>query len=205
MKRYNNIVTLLLVFLLLIGFVSCKDDANSIGEGRVMLGMNVSMPQVGSTSQNQQQEAEELLAESCRVRIYNSKGLVRYYQGLANVPSELQLATGDYRIQAITGDSVPATFKMGYYKGESNFTIEANKTTSTNVTCKIISTLVTISFTDELKEVLTDFNLTISSPKGSLVYTQAHIDSIGYFILPEGCTELNWSIEGKQSNGNTYT
>lgn len=194
----------MLVFLSLIGFVSCKDDANSIGEGRLMLGMNVSMPQVGASEQSQQNE-QQLLADSCRVRIYSSKGLVRYYKGLDNVPSKLQLASGDYRIQAITGDSVPATFKMGYYKGESNFTIEANKETSINVTCKILSTLVSISFADELKEVLTDYSVTIASPKGSLVYTQAHIDSIGYFILPKDCTELTWSIEGTQSNGNTYT
>lgn len=205
MKLYNKSIYLLLVVLSLIGFVSCKDDANNIGEGRLVLGMNVSMPQMAGADQSKQEEASALLADSCRVRIYNSKGLIRFYKGLNNVPNELQLATGDYRIQAITGDSVPATFKMGYYKGECNFTIEANTTTNVDVTCKTISTLVTISYSDKLKEILTDCNVTVSSPKGSLVYTQEHIDSIGYFILPEGCEELNWRIEGIQTNGNTYT
>lgn len=207
MKRYHNIITLLLVFLSLIGFVSCKDDTNSFGEseGRLVLGMNVSMPQLDGMTQSEQEEGTTLLEDSCRVRIYNNEGLIRYYKGLSNVPSELMLATGDYRIQAITGDSVPATFKMGYYKGESNFTIEANSSTSINVTCKLKSTLVTISLTDSLKQKLTDYKITVSTPKGSLVYTDAHVDSIGYFILPEGCNELNWTIEGTQTDGSVYT
>ena len=207
MKRYHNIITLLLVFLSLIGFVSCKDDTNSFGEseGRLVLGMNVSMPQLDGMTQSEQEEGTTLLEDSCRVRIYNNEGLIRYYKGLSNVPSELMLATGDYRIQAITGDSVPATFKMGYYKGESNFTIEANSSTSINVTCKLKSTLVTISLSDSLKQKLTDYKVTVSTPKGSLVYTDAHVDSIGYFILPEGCNELNWTIEGTQTDGSVYT
>ena len=74
MKRYHNIITLLLVFLSLIGFVSCKDDTNSFGEseGRLVLGMNVSMPQLDGMTQSEQEEGTALLEDSCRVRIYNN-------------------------------------------------------------------------------------------------------------------------------------
>ena len=207
MKRYNNIFTLLLIFLSLIGFVSCKDDTNTLkdGEGRLVLGMNVSTPQIDGMTQSEQEALSTLLEENCRVRIFNKKGLIRYCKGLSTVPSELMLATGEYRIQAITGDSVPATFKMGYYKGETNFTIEASASTTVDVTCKIKSTLVTVSLSDSLKQKLTDYRVTVATPKGSLVYTEAHLDSIGYFILPEGCSELNWTIEGTQADGFAYT
>lgn len=195
----------MLVFLSLIGFMSCKDDSNNVGEGRLTLGMHVSVPPQKGVEESAQQQAADMLADSCRVRIYNSKGLIRYYKGLNNVPDNMMLATGDYRIKAVTGDSVPATFTMGYYSGESNFTIEAGKTTTAEVTCKIISTLVTVSFADALQDILTDYKVTIASPNASLVFTHNHIDSIGYFILPKDCTQLSWAIEGLRSDGNTYT
>lgn len=205
MNKYGKIIIQALLFLGLIGFSGCKDETSQSGEGRLSMNMSIAIPETSSrVVQGAPQATTDVLSDSCRIRIYGSKGLVRFYKGLDNLPSELWLATGEYRIAALTGDSVPATFLNGYYKGESNFSIKAGETTTATVVCKIVNTLVTVDYTDNLKSILTDYQVTVSSSEGSLTYTQEHTDSIGYFILPSGESELRWSITGCKSDGNVY-
>lgn len=206
MKRFSNLISSLLVILSFIGLTACTDDVNnSHGEGCLSMKMNIAMPQAGASMQQLKQDDANALADSCRVRIYGSNGLVRYYKGMNNVPSELWLAAGDYRVAVQTGDSVPARFNMGFYKGETNIIIKAGGTTTATLTCKVINTLVTVALTDELKSILSDYEVTVSSAEASLTYTAQHVDSIGYFILPADDNTLNWTITGKKTDGNTYT
>lgn len=107
MKRFSNLISSLLVILSFIGLTACTDDVNnSHGEGCLSMKMNIAMPQSGTPMQQLKQDDANALADSCRVRIYGSNGLVRYYKGMNNVPSELWLAAGDYRVAVQTGDSV---------------------------------------------------------------------------------------------------
>ncbi len=199
MKHFNHKATSWALFLLCcIGLCACKEDLDQEGEGRLAINAQIAAPE--NISMN-----EELLSDSLRIRVYSNKGLVRFYKGLDNVPSDLWLNAGDYRITAVTGDSVPATFKTGYYKGETNFTIKAGETTDVAVPCKIINTLVSISYTDELKAILSDYQVTVSSKNGSLTFTSQHLDSIGYFILPQNESSLNWTITGNKTNGDVYS
>ena len=205
MNRFNLKTYLPILFIAgICSLCSCRDDIQENGDGKLALRMSIAVPETSSQA-NAATVDSKMLADSCRVRIYGSKGLVRYYKGLDNMPQELLLAAGDYRIDAVSGDSVAATFKTGYYKGSSNINIKAGSTTTGTVTCKIVNTLVTVSFTDELKEVLSDYEVTIASSAGSLVYTQQHVDSIGYFILPSNETQLNWTITGISDGGSVYT
>lgn len=205
MNRFNLKTYLPILFIAgICSLCSCRDDIQENGDGKLALRMSIAVPETSSQA-NAATVDSKMLADSCRVRIYGSKGLVRYYKGLDNMPQELLLAAGDYRIDAVSGDSVAATFKTGYYKGSSNINIKAGSTTTGTVTCKIVNTLVTVSFTDELKEVLSDYEVTIASSAGSLVYTQQHVDSIGYFILPSNETQLNWTITGNSDGGSVYT
>lgn len=206
MKHFSKIISLWLACLSAVSFVACTDDARyGGGEGCLSMKMSIAMPQTNATLQKNNQETSNALSDSCRVRIYGSTGLVRYYKGLNNLPDELWLASGSYRIVAQTGDSVAARFGMGYYKGETDITIKAGGTTQASVTCKIINTLVTVTLSEQLKGLLDDYQVTVSSSKGTLTYTEAHTDSIGYFILPDNENTLEWVITGTKTDGNTYS
>lgn len=205
MKRYINFISLALVLLSVLGLASCQSESvYSEGEGRLSMKLNIAKSISDTPQKAPAENNDQMLADSCRVRLYSSKGLVRYFKGLNTVPSELWLKSGEYRIVAQTGDSVPATFTMGYYKGESPLTIETGKTTTVTITCGIKSSLVTVAFTDSLLSMLTDIQATISSADGELTFTTEHIDSIGYFNLPENETTLNWHITGKNYDGSLY-
>ena len=196
----------MLVVLFVVGLTACKEDTHDNGNGCLSMALNISMPRAnGSMQPNDATAYEDELADSCRVRVYGNQGLVRFYKGIDNTPSELWLAAGDYRITAITGDSVAAAFNRGYYKGETNITIKAGNTTQATLSCRVVNTLVTVTLSEQLSNLLTNYRITVSSSQGSLTYTPQHIDSIGYFMLPEGETSLNWVIEGTLQDGNEYT
>ncbi len=207
MNKYSRTIIPALLFLGLMGLSACKDETTTqSGEGKLTMNMSIAMPETSARApQKKAAQATDMLSDSCRIRVYSDRGLVRFYKGLNNLPSELLLAAGDYRITAITGDSVPATFRCGYYKGETTVPLKAGETTTATVVCKIKNTLVTVNCSDALKAILTDYQVTVSSSTGSLTYTPQHVDSVGYFMLPAGETELNWTITGSKSDGNSYT
>ncbi len=206
MKQLNYLVSSMLIFLSIVGLTACQEDTHNKGEGCLSMELNISKPRANaSMQQSEQTTSDNQLADSCRIRIYGSQGLVRFYKGLNNLPSELWLAADNYRITAITGDSLPAAFNRGYYKGETDITIEAGNTTTATLSCRVVNTLVTVTLSEQLQTILSDYNVTISSSQGSLTYTRQHTDSIGYFILPSGETSLDWTIAGTQQDGNEYT
>ena len=88
MKGYKYISYLLILFSLT-AFVACKDDAKNAGDGYLAMRMGVAMPMGDAGEGN----VPDVLSDSCRVRIYNNKGLVRYYKGLNEVPATLPFSS----------------------------------------------------------------------------------------------------------------
>ncbi len=192
----------MLIALFTLGLTACREEKNEAGNGCLSMRLSIAKPQFANESATTSTDA---LADSCRIRIYSNQGLIRYYKGLDSFPGELWLNAGDYRITALTGDSVAATFNGGYYKGENTFTIRAGETVTSNLACKIVNTLVTVNVTDNLKEILADYEITVATSAASLTFTAAHADSVGYYILPEGESMLNWTITGTKTNNEIYT
>lgn len=205
MKHISKIILSMLSVLFIASWVSCKEDSShGEGEGSLSMKMNISLPVMGETIMRGEENNTDFLGDSCRVRVYNEKGLIRFYKGIQNIPSVLWLQAGDYRITAVTGDSVAATFKNGYYKGETNVTITAGESSNAVVTCKLMNTLVNVDYTDALKAVLSDCKVIVGSSKGELEFAGSTNDSIGYFMLPKNETSLQWTIMGTRENGTIY-
>ncbi len=104
MKRY--IKTYFTCGLLLVGLLSaCKEEDMTLGEGSVRLNVKVS-DEVAVVSR----AIDPGIYASMQTRIYSSKGLIRYYDRENLMPDILNLASGQYHVFVIAGDSVPAAF-----------------------------------------------------------------------------------------------
>lgn len=104
MKRY--IKTYFTCGLLLVGLLSaCKEEDMTLGEGSVRLNVKVS-DEVAVVSR----AIDPGIYASMQTRIYSSKGLIRYYDMESPMPDILNLASGQYHVFVIAGDSVPAAF-----------------------------------------------------------------------------------------------
>ncbi len=210
----NRHIILFFVGILLTGILSgCKEEMEiSPGEGSVQLRVSVSDEvKILDEAQKPKSKAvtrsagEEELLNTMQTRIYNSKGLVRFYDHESPIPTTLNLVSGDYRAFVIAGDSVPAAFNTPYYTGSTNFTVRSGETAQAHVSCKIANVLATVEFSSSLKEVLSDCQVKIFTTQGELIFTEENLDDIGYYMLSGKDCNLGWSFQGTKQDGKIYT
>lgn len=198
MKKFiNTIMALCMVAGVL---TSCSDD-KLLTEGEGAANFSVVLDAEANVVTRASNEAA--LAENCIVYVYNTKGLIRKYRGTNTLPSQLYLKSGNYRVTAAAGDSVPASFTDRYFKGASDFTISAGNETQVNVRCRIANSVVVVDF-GNIAEALSDYKIVVSNANGELEFTSDMAGTKGYFMLDDGETSLSWKITGTQLNGSTY-
>lgn len=200
----TNFITFAAAVALVAALGSCADDreALSAGEGRVLLSTTV------NTDVKVQSRAETTaeLAENCMVWISKvDKGLVRRYETLADVPADgVPLTSGSYVAEAWTGDSVPASWDSRWFKGYQPFEVEAGQTTRVDVVCKVANVVASVSYSDDVKAILSDYTMTVGHNRGSLTF-EGDTDAKGYFMMPSTDKNLEWTLTGKLFDGSTYT
>lgn len=190
-----------LFFFLLLGLISCSQEeefgAETSGDGTLSLSVSLSDKINVVESRSLSSSDTAYLANDCRVRIYDSKSLIRKYEGIDNVPSSIVLPSGNYSIRVTAGDSTAASFKKKFFEGKENFSISYGKKTEVDVDCRILNTVVTVTWDESLKEAFSDYKVTVSSTTGKLVYTKDSIDASGYFCVSDNNRNIFLEFEGK--------
>ena len=198
--RYNIKRYLAGTLLFLLLFTACKEEDMALGEGSVRLSVRVSDDVAVVT-----RAVDPGIYNTMQTRIYSSKGLIRYYDATTPVPETLNLASGQYHVFVLAGDSVPAAFNTPYYTGSTDFDVRSGETTTASVTCTVANTLATVAFDESLNEVVTDCKVKIFTTNGELYFTEATADSVGYYLFNGKDRSLAWSFEGKKTDGSSYT
>lgn len=190
---------------IILGLVACKEEAG-LGneEGSLNLSIGVS-DKVNVVSRSLSEETQAVLSQDCKVRIYSGEILVQKYQGIDQVPSQIQLASGDYSVRVTAGDSVAASFDKRFFEGRKEFRIEKGAVSNVEVNCGIANTVVAIVWDESLKQVFNeDYQVTVTSSTGELVYSSTNADAKGYFSLPEDNRKLTCKFTATTLGGKSY-
>lgn len=203
MKKIKSFISVLCCIIFTLS--SCKNDVVlSETEGSLKLSVGVS-DKVEVVSRTLSGEDQSILEQNCKIRIYNEKALVRKYQGLENVPSEIALLSGDYSVRVTAGDSVAASFEKRFFEGKKDFSIVKGEISTVEVNCGIANTVIAITWDESLKEVFDgDCQVTITSATGELVYSSANPEAKGYFSLPENNRKLTCKFKATTLTGEPY-
>jgi len=147
-------------------------------------------------------------AESFKVNIYNSSGVsVLEFARASEMPGEIELEAGEYYVVAHSDNNIPAAFENPYYYGESDlFTINPNEQKSVVVNCELANTMVSIVYSENVRNTFTDYSATVSSASGTLVYNKEET-RIGYFQpLPLSISAtLTWQKSDDSFESKTLT
>lgn len=181
--------------LAVVGLTACKEN-DLFGEGEGMLALQINMVSNLPTITTRSTITDEELLQHCKVYIRNSKGLVRKFATLDEMPDKLQLVPDNYKAEVTAGDSVAASFTDSYYKGVKDFTIVSGQTVSETIKCGIQNTVVALKLSDELKEAFPSYKISVSNRKGTLEYTPENLEQLGYFMLLSDENQLRWNFEG---------
>ncbi len=197
-----------LLYVLPLFLIGCSQNDQWVEDSEGSLLLNVGIDaEYNVKSRAISTEDMELLKSTCRIRIFDGETLIRKYQGVSTLPQEgLQLMTGNnYSTRVVAGDSVAASFEKKFFEGVQSFEIVKGQTTPVNVVCKIQNTLAKVNFDPSLDEMFADYNFTVSTSKGSLVFNKENLGAIGYFILPQNSAILSWKFVGTTVAGTSYS
>lgn len=190
---------------IILSLAACKKETGfAESEGSLKLSIGVS-DKVNVVSRSLLEEELAILERDCKVRIYSGETLVQKYQGIDKVPAQIQLVSGDYSVRVTAGDSVAASFEQRFFEGKKDFSIEKGTVSTVEVNCGIANTVVAIAWDESLKEIFKeDYQVTVTSSTGELVYSSANANAKGYFNLPEDNRKLTCKFSATTLGGKTY-
>lgn len=180
---------------------SCAEDEAPVGgEGIV----NFRIETASGQTRAEYNPLDDLL-----IRIYKADGgLIRRYTSLGDMPENLYLVAGDYKITVDAGNENAATWSEKSYHGEKEFTILAQQAITERVVCQSVNTGVQVSFDQTIADKLDldayvyvsasdQFELAAINEVPTLKFDLATpAETTGYFILPEGVSNLSWGFYG---------
>lgn len=171
------------------------EEPNTAGEG------NLSMKMVINGNITRSETDEAALAEKCVIYISSSKGLIHKYQGIQNVPSSIPMKNGAFVAEAWTGDSVSASFDKKFYRAYEPFEINGGSTEVT-LNCKIANVVASINSNSIDSQAMKNWTITVKNSRAGLDFTAENVaDAKGYFMMPNGETDLTWVIRGESAAG----
>lgn len=187
------------------------------GEGSLSINTEINGETKQTRAENNLDNSEyvQSLRDKCVVFIENSRGVMRKYKGLSNIPASIKLSTGQYVCNAWTGDSVAASFDSKFYRGQQPFEIIENESTSVSMKCNIANVVVSVDAASVAGTGLKNPKITFTSSRGSLEFDETMFaDNKGYFMIPSPQDTKNYTaenrtitvnIEGTTEDGQAYS
>ncbi len=193
-KIFNILMTLGLVA----GLASCSDNwkpaSGDDGEGQVSL---QSMGVEVSTGENVVSRATVDLSNFI-VTITNDQGAQTAQWYYKDMPEIFTLPVGTYTVTVKNREVQKAAWDSPYYLGSKTFQItDGNITNVGVVTCTFANVRVSIQYSDQLREMLTD-DVTVEvkcNEVGTLTFTPSETRS-AYFEAVEGSTTMVVTFSG---------
>jgi hypothetical protein len=163
----------LLLFMLILAIAAtCKKDETpdpggmKKGRLKIEIGLFIHVNDISNALKSTD------AAEDFRVEIYRTDGTqVMVFEKASDMPDTVNLDAGDYYVVAHSANRLTAAFNNPYYYGRSDdFTLLENAEQSVVVNCELANSMVTVSYTDNVKNNFTDYYTVVKEGTDSLVF-----------------------------------
>ena len=128
--------------------------------------------------------------------------VVSSFEHYEDMPDQVELERGNYKIRASMGELKPAAFEAPRFEGVSDFIIKENMTTKLDVTCSLANARVTVAYTDSFKVVYPTYTLSIKTSHTTepLEFVQDEVRP-GWFQVDAGGEDLKGILTVKPDTG----
>lgn len=206
MKKIKNIFAPAALFAAsLMALCSCSDEIpydTGDGEGRLIIKTSISNDVKGSVSRGSRAGVtDDELAAKTLIWISNSKGVVRKYNGIGEVPAQgVWLLADNYVAEAWTGDSVPASFEDKHFKAREEFAIGGGETRQLNLECKIANVVVVVDYDESVRDLVSECVFEAGHKAGKLTYEGLEASGKpGYFMMPSFDKNISYTFTAKNN------
>lgn len=206
MKKIKNIFAPAALFAAsLMALCSCSDEIpydTGDGEGRLIIKTSISNDVKGSVSRGSRAGVtDDELAAKTLIWISNSKGVVRKYNGIGEVPAQgVWLLADNYVAEAWAGDSVPASFEHKHFKAREEFSIGGGETRQLNLECKIANVVVVVDYDESVRDLVSECVFEAGHKAGKLIYEGLEASGKpGYFMMPSFDKNISYTFTAKNN------
>ena len=206
MKKIKNIFAPAALFAAsLMALCSCSDEIpydTGDGEGRLIIKTSISNDVKGSVSRDSRAGVtDDELAAKTLIWISNSKGVVRKYNGIGEVPAQgVWLLADNYVAEAWAGDSVPASFEDKHFKAREEFSIGGGETRQLNLECKIANVVVVVDYDESVRNLVSECVFEAGHKAGKLTYEGLEASGKpGYFMMPSFDKNISYTFTAKNN------
>ncbi len=206
MKKIKNIFAPAALFAAsLMALCSCSDEIpydTGDGEGRLIIKTSISNDVKGSVSRGSRAGVtDDELAAKTLIWISNSKGVVRKYNGIGEVPAQgVWLLADNYVAEAWAGDSVPASFEDKHFKAREEFAIGGGETRQLNLECKIANVVVVVDYDESVRDLVSECVFEAGHKAGKLTYKGLEASGKpGYFMMPSFDKNISYTFTAKNN------
>ncbi len=180
----KKLITLCLLFSLSI-FIACQQDdgvpQDEFGFLSLSLDISITIEEIGG-------RVEAVVPiEDFKVIIEQEDGVTyAEYTNYSEVPSELELPTGTYKVIAHSDNDLPAAFTNPYYYGESSlFTIDKDETQTVSLTAELANMKVSVEYSDNVINSFDTYSTNVENTTGdALVFNETETRE-GYFAVDQ--------------------
>lgn len=161
---YKSLI--LTMSLATIMFSSCTSDELGDMEryGSLNVTLNVDESLLDVSSEIIGRNTASVNADEFNFALENSEGVVvKTWEKYSELNSGEQFKIGSYKLTASHGDVNVEGFENPCYQGMENFEITEASITNVDITCTLINSMVSISYTDAFKGYFSDYEVAIHS------------------------------------------
>ncbi len=176
----KNLYYFLMLIFVISACVQDEDQPDGFGSLSINIGIDIKSNPIGGKT------TEIVPIEDFVVIILNEDGSTfMQYDRASDVPSEIELPTGSYKVISHSNNDRPAEFENPYYYGESEtFSIDKEEFKVVDVTCEIANMMVTVTYSDNVVSTFDSYNTSVinSTTTDVLVFNETETRS-GYFSV----------------------
>jgi hypothetical protein len=169
-----------LVFLFLLSTCYHKEDPMSNTTGFLNIGIDISL-----TIKEEGGRTGAVNTDNFKVCIYTATHVEIISYKASDLPSQIELPVGEYYVTANSNDLVPAAFDAPFYAGKSTvFKINMEETKQVTVHCALANCMLTIDYSNNIKEKFSTYSSDVSFAGGSLSFTRNEGRTAYFDLVP---------------------
>lgn len=199
----NKLLTGALAVGGLMMYTACSDtfDPSSDREGRILpvveVNKTVAAPKSEAAAKSKATgQAMEISADDLRLRLTADDGsFSREWAGVSAFDNSADFSVGTYKFEAYYGTEGEEGFEKPYYYGAASLRVLENQTTPVNVTASLGNAMVSVVYTDNVREFFRTIEGEVVSVGGTHAYATTETRPV---YINAGHVEVNVNVT-KQS------
>lgn len=190
--------TIFAISAALVMFAGCKKTDITVPAGVGSVAFSLSNEE--NSGYVVKSSAPEADVNTFRINIKSEDGSYdRTWNAFSEMESVLELVSGTYTVTATSPENEPVAWDQPVYGASKTFAVKVGAVSNVDLVCSIQNMMVTIEPTEDFKNELSSYEITVKSDDGTLIWTKDEVEAgkAGFFAV----SPLEVWVKGTRHNG----